>query len=246
MKTIRASSLGTYNACPYKFKYGKFNWDPLTLELGNILHYYARDKKGWEIALDYYINNLNRNLLIELYMTKTFRKLDSLDEKFGKAKEVHDEVPMLINLIPDLLVTGSADRIIINEDKELEIFDWKTTASIDWYVDKYRDIERHDKPRIWEENKQPLVYSLWAMLQFGFDEATFHFVALEKKATAKMKLISRHFTKADAMKELTELGERYKESCELDMWEHKRSRYCNFKGWCCDICPNNDMNKKIL
>ena len=44
------------------------------------------------------------------------------------------------------------------DDEYIHVFDRKTCNSLDWYEDKYRDMEKFPESRIWDENLQRLFY----------------------------------------------------------------------------------------
>ncbi len=246
MYTIRASSLGTFNVSPAKFKYWKFTGDQLVTWLWDIMHYYARDKDWGRLLLDFYTRNLKKDLKIDNIIKKLFLHLDwvqaDIDER---AIRQYDEMPMMLQVLPNLIVTGSSDKIVeFKDDEYVHIFDWKTCASLDWYEDKYRKLDKNPDSRIRDENLQWLFYWLAAMEYLWYAKAKFHFVWLEKKPTAKIRLFTKEFTRDEGWKLLRSVWERYVTCNELDMRWHWRSRYCFFPGGCCDRCPNNEANKK--
>ncbi len=250
MLTIRASSLWTFNVSPYKYKYWKFDADPLVLELGNILHYYARDAHGGKILLDKYTANLKKDLKVDHMMRKHFSSLDwiinSLNENAVFQK---DEIPVAFSVVDWLLITWTMDKVVKlkNTDEDtIDVLDWKTSNSLDWYLDKYREQDLYPEPRIWDENYQWLVYGYWAMLYLWYTKCRFTFIAFEKKPTAKMAKFSRTFTIEEAKEKLVDVSNRFIEASELDIRPHKRTRYCMFPGGCWDACPNNPKNKNKM
>lgn len=132
------SRVGTFENCPFKFKLHYIDglrvipdpWANDALVVGNALHQGA--EKGERVMLDYYfsqftiINDLHINEAIKL--SAVLRKLEShLAGMPGRFRhEYRIERPEFV---------GFVDLIVMNQDKTVDLYDFKYTNNIKNYLD---------------------------------------------------------------------------------------------------------------
>lgn len=229
----RASSLGSFMACPYKYKHDKWDFNVKDTYFWDIIHMAAR----WydvEKIFEYYVNNIYWDFKFKTIWNKL---IDLAHKDYDESKDniVLSESKMILD-IWWVTVEWTPDRISVI-DWELIIDDHKTTASHSWYEDEH----------IWEESFQHLFYPLAAMEYLWYDKSTFRFKIYCKKTWRKYEQ-SKQLTKDWARKQIEDIISSLIISDSFWEYECKDCRYCWFcwlkKEWRCPL-KNSSLTVKI-
>ena len=229
---LRPSSLWSFMACPFKYKYSVFDWNPKDLYFGSLLHAAAR----WldvAVLFEDYIRQLNPDLRVK----KKFESLLKLaKEEYLDNKDyiVLDETELLcIEEFWDKQVDfwGTPDRVLYKDWKYF-VDDFKTSSSFAWY----------ENENMREIQAQPFLYSYMFMKIYKIKDITFRFIVFSKSNWLK-RIFEKQYTFKEVEQEKNKLIEKYLEAESSGQWDAKSNPYCFFcplKEW---FCPINNQNQ---
>ena len=240
MENLHATSIGTYNVCPYKFKYDKWYIDPKNTFPWDILNIAVTNEWDYEPRLNYFVRNYgmtfkDKEMLKDIYDSVRV-KLKEYKDMYGK---VYQETKFVYKYDDSITFVGTPDMFVYDALDDIYIIvDWKTSANLTWY----------EWETIWNESFQPIIYSKFLMEYFNISETVFRFEVFNKK-NAKSEKFERRFTKDFVNNKINDIVNEYKKSNILDSWKCNKweypdlNRYCNFCSLKKTTCPA--WNKSI-
>lgn len=222
MKEIRASSLGTFRACPFKYRYHPYDFDSTNTYFWTILHTAARWYDVWPL-LDYYFENFEPNIASRAKLKKCI-ELAKKDYEDSKDNIIATEIEVLKQKW-DYLVKWTPDRISI-EDWIVYIDDIKTSKYHKYY----------DWDDIWEESMQPIIYSYMIMLVYDLSEVVFRYKVFDK-TSPKMVCYQREIKREYAEEVLDKFLEELAIAEKTSVYEAKICTACKYCALKNTICP---------